>query len=277
MDESSPNHPEPFLLLWLLGAALAVLACHLALGYARRARRQYGRAARAGSVAAGALAWGTGIMAAMALSVASQPLAFVVGYSAALLAATWAGAVAIAAVPPLLLAWRLQRSTALIGGAVFGVGVTAAEAGLLWAAGPLPGLVWRIDSLVLAACVASAGAAAALWMALVGPGRAGRQRHIWRGLAAVVGALGLMTGIELVQSAGDLATQIGSAHSGELSTATFTLIVALLAPVALVLLAGVLHLGRQPGGDEDSTLAPGAVRPGRRRRRKRTLWQRLFP
>jgi len=276
MDEYSPKHPEPFLLLWLLGAALAVLACHLAIGYARQARRQTGRAGLAGSVAAGALAWGTGIMAAMVLSVASQPLAFVVGYSVALLAAAWAGTVALAAVPPLLLAWRPRRSSALIGGAVFGVGVTAAEASLLWAAGPLPGLVWRVDSLVLAACMASAGAAAALWMALIGPGRAGRQRRIWRGLATVIGALGLVMGIELVQSAGDLSTQIGSAHSGELTTAALTLIAALLAPAALALLTGMLHLGQQPGEDGDSTLAPMAENR-RRRRRRRSLWQRMFP
>lgn len=277
MDESSPQQPEPFLLLWLLGAALAVLACHLALGFARHARRQPGRAGLAGSVASGAVAWGTGIMAAMALSVSAQPLAFVVGYSAAVLAAAWAGAVALAAVPPLLLARWPGVGSALAGGAVFGVGVTAAEAGLLWAAGPLPGLEWRIDSLVLAACAASAGAAAALWLALVGPGRAGRQRRIWRGLAAVVGALGLMTGIELVQSAGDLATQIGSAHSGDLSTAALTLTAVLLAPAVLTVLAGMLHLGRQPGGDEDSAMgAPSRVRSGRRRRR-RSLWRRMFP
>jgi NO-binding membrane sensor protein with MHYT domain len=276
MDDSSPQLPEPFLLLWLLGALLAVLACHLALGYARQARRQPARAGLAVSVTAGALAWGTGIMAAMVLSVATTPLAFVVGYGGALLAAIWAGAVVLAAVPPWLLAWRPGPGSALIGGAVFGVGITAAQASLLWAAGPLPGLEWRIQSLVLAACVASAGAAAALWMALIGPGRAGRQRRIWRGLAALVGALGLMTGIELVQSAGDLATQIGSAHSGDLSTATLTLITALLAPAVLTLLAGWLHLGRQPGGGEDSALAPMTVRSGRRRRR-RSLWRRLFP
>jgi len=276
MDESSPKHPEPFLLLWLLGLTLAMLACHLAIGYARQATRQPGRAGLAGSVAVGALAWGTGIMAAMALSVASQPLPFVLGYSVALLATAWAGAVALAAVPPLLLSWRPKKSFALVGGAVFGVGITAAEAGLLWAAGPLPGLAWRIDSLVLAACVASAGAAAALWMGLIGPGRAGRQRRSWRALAAVIGALGLMMGIELVQSAGDLATQIGSAHSGELTTAALTLTAALLAPAVLALLTGMLHLGKQPGGDGDSALAPVAGNR-RRRRRRRSLWQRLFP
>jgi hypothetical protein len=176
----------------------------------------------------------------------------------------------------LLLARWPGVGSALLGGAIFGVGVTVAEAGLLWAAGPLPGLDWRIGSLVLAACAASAGAAAALWLALVGPGRAGRQRRIWRGLAAVVGALGLMTGIELVQSAGDMATQIGSAHSGDLSTAALTLIAVLLAPALLTTLAGMLHLGRQPGGDEEPALAPSNVRSGRRRRR-RSLWRRLFP
>jgi hypothetical protein len=116
MDDSSPQLPEPFLLLWLLGALLAVLACHLALGYARQARRQPARAGLAVSVTAGALAWGTGIMAAMVLSVATTPLAFVVGYGGALLAAIWAGAVVLAAVPPWLLAWRPGPGSALIGG-----------------------------------------------------------------------------------------------------------------------------------------------------------------
>jgi len=272
MDDTNPPLHEPSQLLLPLAWALALLAGHVVLGFTREARRQSGRPALARDLAAAALALGSGTFATMALIMSSQPLAYTVGYRAEVLAGAWAAAVAIALVPVGLLAWRPTPGSALLGGAAFGVGATAVQAAMLWAAGLLPGLVWRRDTLLAAALLSALAAGAAGWLSLVGPGRAGRYRRRWRGLAAAVLALALTLGPEMVLSAGDMATQITSAHVGGLSSRTLKLLAAVLVPALLVLLAGALHLGRLGRADDDAVPALRPVRRQRQRQRRRPWW-----
>ena len=266
MDDVNPPLHESSPLLWLLAIALGLLAGHLALGFTRQAQRQAGPGAAARPLAAAALALGSGVFATMALIMSSQPLAYTVGYRAGWLAGAWALAVVLALVPAALMVWRPVPGSVVWGAATFGLGSTAAQAGMLWAAGLQPGLVWRRDALVLAAAVSALGVAAALWLALIGPGRAGRNRRRWRVLSAALFGLALVAGAELVLVAGDMATQIGSAQAQAFSSRALQLVAAVLVPGLLLALAGLLHLGAPP--DE----AVAAATAHRRRRRRRRWW-----
>ncbi len=275
MDDLNPPLHEPSPLLWLMAMALALLAGHVALGFTREAHRQTGGFGKARDLALAALALGTGVFSAMALDMASQPLAYEVGYRQAVLAGAWGAAVGIGLIPALLLAWRPSVGPALLGGAVVGVGATAVQASMLWAAGLLPGLEWHPTTLALWTALSAAAAAGALWLSLVGPGRGGRHRRRWRWLAAVLLALAMLLGAEGVLSAADMATQIGSAHTGELASRWLKLLAAVPAPALLLTLAAWLQLRRLDIGTDETQPAP--TRSARRRRRRPRHWWSMRP
>lgn len=266
MDDHNPPIHEATPMLWLLVLLLAWLAGHLTLAYTRDAQRSRGPAATALDGAAAALALGSALFAAMAMAVASQAVAYPVGFRADALAASWAVAVVASAVPVALMNWRPSVAPALLGALAFGSGATVAQAGVLWATGLLPGLVWHPATLVGAAVLQALLTAGALWLAFLGPGRSGRHRRRWRAAAAVVLAVSLLLGPELVLMAGDMATQVASSHTGRVSRWEIKLLAAVAVPSFLVLLAAALYLRG------DHVAAAAGSPPGRRRRRRRRWW-----
>jgi NO-binding membrane sensor protein with MHYT domain len=265
MDEVNPPLNEATPLLWLLALLLAWLGAHLQLGFTRGAGRQDGAFATSLHLAAAALALGSALFATMALIMSGQPVAYAVGYRGDALAAAWVLAVLASLLPAALLCRRPTRVSAGFSAVLFGAGAATAQAGLLWAAGLIPGLVWRLETLVLAAVLQALPAAAAYWLAFLGPGLSGRHRRRWRAVAAAVLGLALIVGPELVLSAGDMATQIASAHAEHVSLRALKLLAAVAVPVLLVLFAGRLHLG-------GAAAAGAEALPGRRRRRRRPWW-----
>jgi hypothetical protein len=266
MDDTNPPLNEAAPLLWLVLPLLAWLAGHLVLAFTRDMRRHSGAVTTMLHGAAAALALGSGAFAAMALAMSGQPVAYTVGYRADALAAAWATAVVAAGLLVGLMAWRSSPASAVFGAGLFAGGATAAQVGIVWAAGLLPGLAWRVETLLVAVALQAVLSACALWLAFIGPGRSGRHRRRWRAAAAAVFALALIVGPEVVLSAGDMATQIASANAGQVSLRAVKLLGAVVVPALLVLLAGLLHLG---GAD---AVAATEARPGRRRRRRRRWW-----
>jgi hypothetical protein len=263
MDDTNPPLNEAAPLLWLVLPLLTWLAGHLMLAFTRDMRRHSGAVATMLHGAAAALALGSGAFAAMALAMSGQPVAYTVGYRADALAAAWALSVVVSGLLVALMAWRPSSASAVLGAGLFASGATAAQVGIVWAAGLLPGLAWRVEMLLVAAVLQAVLGAGALWLAFLGPGRSGRHRRRWRAAAAALFALALIVGPEVVLSAGDMATQIASANVGQVSLRAVKLLGAVVAPALLVLLAGLLFVG-----GADAVAATGA-RPGQRRRRRR--------
>jgi NO-binding membrane sensor protein with MHYT domain len=264
MDDTNPPLNEAAPLLWLVLPLLAGLAGHLVLAFTRDMRRHGGAVATVLLGAAAALALGSGAFAAMALAMSGQPVAYTVGYRADALLAAWAMAVAAAGLLVALMAWRPSPAAVVLGAGLYAAGATAAQVGTVWAAGLLPGLAWRVETLFMAAALQAVLSACALWLAFLGPGRSGRHRRRWRAAAAALFALALIVGPEVVLLAGDMATQIASANAGQVGLRSVKLLGAVVVPALLVLLAGLLHLG---GAD-----AAPETRPGHRRRRRRRWW-----
>jgi NO-binding membrane sensor protein with MHYT domain len=265
MDDINPPLNQATPLLWLLALLAAWLGGHLLLGYTRAAQRRDGAAATSMHLAAAALALGSALFATMGLSMSGEPVAYVVGYRADALAAAWLLAVVASALPAALMAWRPSPSILALGAAGFGAGAASSQALTVWAAGLLPGLDWRPGTLLLAAVLQALLCAAALWLAFLGPGRIGRSRRLWRAAAAAVLGCALLIGPEIVLSAGDMATQIASAHTERVGQRALKLLSAVAVPLLLLALAAVLHLG------DDAAAGAGSL-SGRRRRRRRRWW-----
>jgi hypothetical protein len=265
MDDVNPPLNEATPLIWLVLIMVAWLAGHLLVACTRDARRQGSAAARLLHAAAAVVALATGVFATMAMTMSGQPVAYSFGYRADALVAAWALAALAALLPVLAMGWKPSPGSALVGASWFGIGATAAQAVILWAAGLLPGLVWRHETLALAAVLQALLLGAALWLAFLGPGRSGRYRRSWRAAAAAVVGLALIIGAEVVLLAGDMATQIASAHADTVSLRTVKLLAAVLVPLLLLLLAGLLHLSAD-------TASAAVSLPGRRRRRRRRWW-----
>ena len=265
MDDINPPLNEATPLLWLLALLAAWLGGHLLLGYTRGAQRRDGAAATTMHLLVAALALGSALFATMGLSMSAEPVAYAVGYRADALTAAWVLAVVASALPAALMAWRPSPSTVALGAAMFGAGAAASQALTVWAAGLLPGLVWRPGTLLLAAALQALLCAAALWLAFLGPGRSGRTRRLWRAAAAAALGCALLIGPEIVLSAGDMATQIASAHTQRIGQQAIKLLSAVAAPLLLVSFAGLLHLGGDAAADTGSL-------SGRRRRRRRRWW-----
>jgi hypothetical protein len=264
MDDTAPTLNAVSPLLWGIVLASAWLAGHLGLAFTRAATRRGARARTLLLAAAAVLSLGGMILASMVMAVAGEPVAYPIGYRASALAAAWALALLAAAGLLLPVGWKASPASTAVSAALFAACATASQATLLRAAGLLPGLAWRFETLGVAVVLQAALAAAALWLAFVGPGREGRHRRRWRAAAAAVLALALLAGPSVVLAAADLASQIGSAYSDHVGAQEATLLAAVVVPGLLLALAGVLHLGV---GD-----VPPAGQPDRRRRRRRRWW-----
>ncbi len=265
MDDINPPLNQAMPLLGLLAWLAAWLGGHLLLGYTRGAQRREGAVATTVHLALAALALGSALFATMGLSMSGEPIAYAVGYRADALSAAWALAVVASALPAALMRWRASPSVLALGAAGFGAGAASSQALTVWAAGLLPGLDWRLGTLLLAAVLQALLCAAALWLAFLGPGRSGRRRRLWRAGAAAVLGCALLIGPEIVLSAGDMATQIASAHTERVGMDVVKLLSAVAVPMLLLALAALLHLG-------DDGAAGAESLSGRRRRRRRRWW-----
>jgi hypothetical protein len=255
-------------LLWLMAAVVAVLAAYLFIGWVRRAQNGSGWREVTGPVLLAAAALGVGLSSAMVLALSAEALAFPLGYRWMLVPVLF-GAPMLACVPAALwLSWR-QNWLALLGaGVMLALVAVAVQAGWLFAAGLRPGLRWNLSLVAAAGGVSAVGFMASLWLAYSDASGDGARKTLWRVGGAVLMALTLVSGQEVMVAAVGLLGQVGSVYQREASSTLLCLVAGALVPTVMAALALDLALRnkserrRHRSGEE-------IVSAGKRRKRRR--------
>jgi NO-binding membrane sensor protein with MHYT domain len=267
MNKASPVEvTETFLLLWALAAIVAGLAGYVGLGWLQRAQRSVGlQQVWPGLLIAG-FTLGSGICGSSVLMLAGEPLNFALGFDGWLAAALWVGAMAGSTLVAFLLT-RGGQWWAVIGSAlIFAAVICAVQYGWIAAVGFRPGLKWRSEIVSGAVMVVMVAACIALWVAFSDSDERSRSRSRWRIGAAVVLALGLVAGQEVMNMASGLLKQKGSVYQAVLPASVLSLVCGVLLPMVLGAMAMDLSLRSHRKRRSKNTFAP---KPRSRSRRHR--------
>lgn len=255
-------------LLWALGGGVATLAVHLGQGWVRMAQRGPALRHEWRALLLAAAVLGLGLTAAVELGMQAQALPFPVGYRwlavAVLLPA------ALLACAPAVVAAGLGGQGGWVKLLLFGSGGLLAVAALglyagwVWAAGFRPGVLWRVELVAAAAVLMTVGLALAQWLGHAPDFQASKRRTLWRVGAAVLAALALMAGLQLMALAAGLQTQGASSFNGELHGTVVSLVCGVVVPLVLVALMLDLWLRRH----QRHPRGHGDFNPGQRRKRR---------
>ena len=264
---SDPSDADFSLLLWALALLLAGLAWHLSNGWLRIAQQGPTLRSQWRALALSAAALGVGLNAALVLGLQAQPIAFALGFHAlGALGLVLGGlllCVPVVALPATATTgWRLLLSGALLAALALGL-----QAGWVLAAGFRPGVLWRQEVLAAAALVLVVGLVLARWMAFSAACDASPRRVAWRLAAAVLGAVTLMAGQELVAVAAGLGAQRGSLYERQLHGAVLTLVCGVLVPLVMAAMALDLWLRRQ----QRPRRGEAGLQPKKRRKRRQRM------
>ncbi len=268
MNKASPiETTETFLLLWALAAVVAGLAGHVGLGWIQRAQRSATLALAWPALLIAGVTLGSGICGSSVLMLGGEPLNFALGFDAWLAAGLWLGAMAGCVVVAFLLTrgdqwWALMGSALLLAAVI-----CAVQYGWITAVGFRPGLKWRSEILSGAVMVVIVAACIAIWVAFSDSDESSRRRSRWRIGAAVVLALGLVAGQEVMNMASGLLKQKGSVYQAVLPASVLSLICGVLLPMILGAMAMDLAIRGKRKRRSKSTFAP-KPRSSRRRHRE---------
>lgn len=231
------SNGDSSLLLWVMAAAVALLAAHVFIGWVRRAQGLDSSRAAAGPVFLAAGALGLGLTSSMVLTMSAEGLAFPLGYR-------WLFVPVLLLAPMLVcapMAWwlaRRQNWLALVGCAVLiALAAIAVQVGWILAAGLRPGIRWNFPLVGAAAGLQALGFVAGLWLAYSDSSSAGDRKTLWRAGGSALMALTVVAGQELVVSAAGLLTQVGSIYQREASSTWLCLFAGALVPIVLALMA----------------------------------------
>ncbi len=267
------NPTDSSLLLWLVAAAVAVLAAHVAQGWVLQAQRAESNVVRQQwrALLLAGLTLGTGICAAMLLATSAQGLMFPIGYKTLPAAGLWLGAMA-GCLPIVAWAAATQRGWLL---ALSGVALAALAGGLdigwLWAAGFRPGIIWRPTFLAAGFVALIVGLTAASWMAYSGFAKGSSRPALWRLGAALLTGLTLAGGQELLIFAAGLPYQQGSIYQAYVPLNVLSLVAGVLVPLVLTVMTVDLLLRRPSKRRRGSSQEFNPRRRRKRRHRIRTL------
>lgn len=254
-------------LLWVLGAVVAALAVHLGQGWVRMAQRGSTLRQEWRALLLAAAVLGLGVTSAIELGMQAQALLFPVGYGWLAMALLLPAAV-LACAPAAVAAVFGARPVALFAsGALLAMATLALQAGWVWAAGFRPGVLWRVELVGAAAVLAVVGLALAQWIAFSPLFHLSPRRRLWRIAAAVLAALTLMAGQQLMSMAAGLDTQAASSHNGELPGTVMSLVCGVVVPLALVALTLDLWLRRH----QRRHRGHGNFNPAQRRKRRHKM------
>jgi cytochrome bd-type quinol oxidase subunit 2 len=128
-------------------------------------------------------------------------------------------------------------------------------------------LKWRSEIVSGAVTVIIVAACIAIWVAFSDSDESSRRRSRWRIGAAVVLALGLVAGQEVMNMASGLLKQKGSVYQAVLPASLLSLVCGVLLPMILGAMAMDLSIRSQRKRRSKSTFAP-KPRSSRRRHRE---------
>ena len=238
---------ESSFLLWLMAGVVAALSAYLFIGWVRRAQGLLGWRQLTGPMLLAGSALGLGMSCAMVLALSAEALSFPLGYR-------WLWVPLLLLAPMLAcipVAWALSRRqkwwVLLLCSLSLTAIAVAVQVGWILAAGLRPGLRWQFSLLGAAAAVAAVGFGASLWLAYSDASGNGARKTLWRVGAAVLMALTLIAGQELVGASVALSSQVGSIFQREASGTWMSLFAGAVVPVAMALLALDLALRNSDG------------------------------
>ena len=255
------------LLLWALGLFVAGLAGHLSNGWLRQVQPGLPLRSQWRPLLLSASALGLGLNAALLLGLQAQAMAFALGFQVLGAVALVLGSL-LCCVPVVVLptapnrAWRL-----LLSGALLALLALALQMGWVLAAGFRPGVLWRREVLAAAALVLLVGLVLARWMAFSDVCEASPRRTAWRLAAAVLGAVTLMAGLQLVAVAAGLNAQRGSLYERQLNGTVVSLVCGVLVPLLMGGMALDLWLRRQ----QRPRRGEAGLQPKKRRKRRQRM------
>ena len=267
MHDTASLTAGSYLLLWLLATTVAILASHVAMGWARLARRHPAWRESWGALLVAAGTLGTGLCAVFVLGQAAEVQAFAVGYSALWAGLLWLGACA----GGFVVAWALahyRRWWALLGcGALLAALSTGIQAGWVGAAGFRPGPIWNTELIAAGALVLLIGLSVALWLGFSATVNESGRRQLWRAVGSVVAGVTLAGAHQVLLQASGLDAQVGSVYARELPGTVLILLGGALAPMVLAMMGLDVHFRQQRR--RHSSRGPGAAFAGRKQRKRR--------
>ncbi len=255
---------ESSLLLWVLSVVVAALAIHLGQGWVRMARRGAVLRQEWRAVLLAAAVFGIGITSALEVGQQAHALSFPVGYRWLAVAGLVPLSVLVCAPAVFVAAWSDRPVALLASGVLLAVAALGLHAGWVWAAGFRPGVVWRIDLIGAAAVLTSTGLAVAQWLAFSPAIQDSERRTLWRIAGALLAALTLMLGQQVMSWAAGLETQVVSSYRHELPGWVLSLVCGVVVPLASVAMLLDLWLRRH----QRRQRGHGDFNPGQRRKRR---------
>jgi NO-binding membrane sensor protein with MHYT domain len=256
---------ETFLLLWALAAVVAGLASHVALGWIQRAQRNPAINLSWPAILIAGATLGTGLCGSSVLMLGGEPLSYVIGFNIWSAVGLWLGAMLGCTLAAYLLSLG-ERWWFLLGGAlVMAAVISLVQYGWINAVGFKPALRWQNEIISAAVVVVIVAVSIAVWVACADAQESSRRRSGWRMGAAVVLALGLVAGQEVMNMASGLLKAKASTFSTALPASILSLVCGVLLPMVLGLLAMDLYSRNHRKRRRKSSFAPKPR--GRRRHR----------
>ena len=231
-------------MLWVLAAAVAMVAAYVSLGWVREVQRQPRLRDSWKGLLLASGTMGAGISSCVVLALSSEALPFPLGYPLPRVLILWAAAM-LACLPACYLLMRNQGVLATIGSGMLLAPVAAGvQASWVMAVGFRPGVIWRVEFLIASVVVLTLGMIAALWISFSEASRHGRRRRLWRlGGAALLG-LSLIAGQEILVAGAGLLAQVGSVYKDHVPAVLVCLVAGAIVPLALSVMAVDLKLRR---------------------------------
>lgn len=262
-------------LLSLMAAIVALLSSHLFVAWIRRSQGYLRTRDVVGPALLSAASLAVGLSSAMVLALATEPLAFPLGYRWPALPVLLFGAM-LGCLPAAWWLTRRQNLLALMGaGLLISVVSLSVQTGWILAAGFRPGPSWNLPLASGAGILAVVGYTASMWLAYSDRSGHGVYRTLWRQGASMLLVITMVASQEVLIAAAGLGEQVGSVYQHELSSAWLALGAGAVVPtlMSLLVLDVVLrhHGNRRKSRHSPTGLELDLPKSRKRRRRYRTL------
>ena len=238
------NFAESSLLLWALSALTLLMSAVVCLGWTRQAQSTpRWRDNWLACVIAG-VSLGTGLCAAIVLSLSAEALPFPLGYRWLDVPLLWLGSCLICMLAMAWLANSASRVATIGAGVMVALATVAGQFGWANAIGFRPGLQWDIPFVAVGAMLILLGVCIAIWLALSEASRYGRRRSLWRLGSALLLTLSVVAGQEVLMSGSNLLAQVGSIYRRDVPAPLLSMALGVVVPLVLLVMLFDLRMLR---------------------------------